>query len=63
MKKNIHFQPFLNWMIHLRSRNQWFGRTVINSNERFAYEEAQHIIETSSGAIPQDISIRGNAVY
>lgn len=40
--------------------DQWYGRTVINSNERFAYEEAQHIIETSSGSIPADISIRGN---
>ncbi len=39
----------------------WFGRTVINSNERFAYEEAQHIIETAEGKIPQDISIRGEA--
>lgn len=39
-------------------RNQWFGRTVINSNERFAYEEAQHIIETGSGVIPEYISIR-----
>ncbi len=38
--------------------NQWFGRTVINSNERFAYEEAQHIIETKSSDIPHDISIR-----
>ena len=37
----------------------WFGRTVINSNERFAYEEAQHIIETSSDTIPKEISIRG----
>ncbi|WP_435624019.1 ribonuclease R [Flagellimonas sp.] len=37
---------------------QWFGRTVINSNERFAYEEAQHIIETKSNKIPKDISIR-----
>jgi exoribonuclease R len=26
--------------------NQWFGRTVIYSDQRFAYEEAQHIIET-----------------
>jgi ribonuclease R len=24
---------------------QWFGRTVINSNHRFAYEEAQEILE------------------
>ncbi|WP_036380861.1 ribonuclease R [Muricauda sp. MAR_2010_75] len=41
--------------------NQWFGRTAINSNERFAYEEAQHIIETKQANIPKDISIRGNA--
>ncbi len=26
--------------------NQWFGRTVIFSDQRFAYEEAQYIIET-----------------
>ncbi len=38
--------------------NQWFGRTVINSDERFAYEEAQHIIETKHGEIPEEISIR-----
>ncbi|MDO6471632.1 ribonuclease R [Maribacter sp. 1_MG-2023] len=39
-------------------RNQWFGRTVIDSNERFAYEEAQYIIENRNGNIPEDISIR-----
>lgn len=39
-------------------RNQWFGRTVTNSNERFAYEEAQHIIETGKGNIPENVSIR-----
>ncbi len=38
--------------------NQWFGRTVINSDERFAYEEAQHIIETKGSKIPKEISIR-----
>ncbi len=42
-------------------KNQWFGRTVINSNERFAYEEAQYIIENKKGNIPKDISIRENA--
>lgn len=41
--------------------NQWFGRTVIDSNERFAYEEAQYIIENKNGNIPADISIRENA--
>lgn len=38
--------------------NQWFGRTVIYSDERLAYEEAQHIIETEQTNIPGEISIR-----
>lgn len=42
-----------------RITHQWFGRTVIHSDERFAYEEAQHIIETGSGTIPEEVSIRG----
>ena len=40
--------------------NQWFGRTVINSDQRFAYEEAQSIIETKSNLIPAEISLTGN---
>ncbi|HUH47865.1 MAG TPA: VacB/RNase II family 3'-5' exoribonuclease, partial [Arenibacter sp.] len=42
-------------------KNQWFGRTVIRSDERFSYEEAQQIIETGKGDIGKDISIRGTA--
>ncbi len=42
-------------------KNEWFGRTVINSDQRFAYEEAQHIIETGKGSIPLEISIREGA--
>lgn len=38
---------------------QWFGRTVIYSDQRFAYEEAQHIIETKGNAIPAEISLTG----
>ncbi|SFR36684.1 RNAse R [Robiginitalea myxolifaciens] len=44
-----------------RLTKQWFGRTVTHSDERFAYEEAQHIIETGSGKIPEKISIREGA--
>ena len=29
--------------------NSWFGRTVIHSDRRFAYEEAQQIIENETG--------------
>lgn len=41
--------------------NQWFGRTVIYSDQRFAYEEAQHIIETKGDSIPTEISITGSS--
>ena len=43
--------------------NQWFGRTVIYSDARFAYEEAQHIIETHKNDIPEEISIREEGAY
>lgn len=35
--------------------NQWFGRTVINSNHRFTYEETQEIIETKKGDYVEEI--------
>ncbi|MDG1760901.1 MAG: ribonuclease R [Flavobacteriaceae bacterium] len=38
-------------------KNQWFGRTVILSDQRFAYEEAQHVIEAQTPKIPQEISL------
>jgi len=37
--------------------NEWYGRTIMHSDQRFAYEEAQHIIETGKGEIPEDISL------
>jgi ribonuclease R len=41
--------------------NQWFGRTVIYSDQRFAYEEAQYIIETKDNTIPVETSITGES--
>ena len=41
--------------------NQWFGRTVTYSDARFAYEEAQHIIETEDCDIPEEIAITEKA--
>ena len=41
-------------------KKQWFGRTVTYSDSRFAYEEAQHIIENpkdETHTIPSNISI------
>ncbi len=35
--------------------NEWFGRTIINSDKRFAYEDAQLIIETEEGEFCAEI--------
>ena len=40
---------------------RWFGRTVTYSDKRFAYEEAQAIIETQKNHIPSNVSITGEA--
>jgi len=40
-------------------KDQWFGRTVTYSDARFAYEEAQAIIETKNSVIPQEVSLTG----
>ena len=36
-------------------QNQWFGRTIINSDHRFAYEDAQTVIETKQGPLADEI--------
>jgi ribonuclease R len=41
--------------------NQWFGRTITYSDRRFAYEEAQAIIESGSNKIPKEVSLTGNS--
>ncbi len=37
--------------------HSWFGRTVTYSDKRFAYDEAQQIIETKGNVIPAEISL------
>lgn len=36
---------------------EWFGKTIINSNYRFSYEEAQEIIETKKEIIRKEVSL------
>lgn len=38
-----------------RVHDRWFGKTVINSNRRFSYEEAQQVIETGEGDLKDEI--------
>ena len=35
--------------------DEWFGRTVIHSDRRFAYEEAQEVIESGRGDFSEEI--------
>ena len=35
--------------------NEWFGRTVIHSNRRFSYEEAQEVIENKAGDYAEEL--------
>ena len=37
----------------------WFGRTIINSNYRFSYQEAQEIIDTKQNIISEKNSLTG----
>ena len=36
---------------------EWFGKTVINSNERLSYKEAQFVIDNKKRKIPFNISL------
>jgi ribonuclease R len=38
----------------------WIGRTIIHSNRRFAYEEAQECIDTQSGDFFQELTLLNN---
>ncbi|WP_282134906.1 ribonuclease R [Seonamhaeicola maritimus] len=42
-------------------KNQWFGRTVTYSDARYAYEEAQAVIESKTNQIPVEVSLIGKA--
>ena len=45
------FQLDDNSIVH----QEWFGRTIIHSDRRFAYEEAQRVIETGVGDLKSEI--------
>jgi ribonuclease R len=36
---------------------EWFGRTIIHSDRRFSYEEAQAVIETGVGDLSQELNV------
>jgi ribonuclease R len=41
-------------------QEEWFGRTVIHSDHRFSYEQAQMVIETGEGPMKDEIAVLQN---
>jgi ribonuclease R len=40
--------------------NEWFGRTIINSDKRFSYKEAQYVIDKGEGDMKEHILVLHN---
>ncbi len=43
--------------------SQWFGRTVIHSDRRFTYEEAQELIEGGEGELKEEVLLLNRLAY
>ncbi|PWS29356.1 ribonuclease R [Pedobacter yonginense] len=43
--------------------NEWYGRTVIHSDRRFSYEEAQEVIESKQGDYAKEIEKLNELAY
>ncbi|MFH1365882.1 MAG: ribonuclease R [Patescibacteria group bacterium] len=41
-------------------KNEWFGRTVINSQKRFSYEEAEKTIKNTEALLHKELSVLNN---
>jgi len=43
--------------------SEWFGKTIIHSDKRLSYEEAQAIIETKEGELSKELEILNSLAY
>ncbi len=43
--------------------NQWFGKTIIHSDKRFTYEEAQELIENKTGTYSREMNILNDLAF
>ncbi len=46
-----------------RVRSRWFGKTIIHSDRRFTYEEAQEVLENKSGDFVRELLLLNNLAY
>lgn len=43
-----------------RIKHRWFGKTIINSNKRFSYEDAQKVLDEKKGQYFKELNILNN---
>ena len=51
------FSVYFSFDNNFNIKRSRISKSIINSNERFSYEEAQHIIEKKNGTIPKESTI------
>ncbi len=44
-------------------KDRWFGRTLINSDKRFSYEEAQEVLDVKSGTLFEELNTLNKIAY
>ncbi|MFD1142741.1 ribonuclease R [Larkinella insperata] len=44
-------------------KKEWFGRTVIHSDRRFAYEEAQNVVDTGQGDYLEELRLLNEIAF
>src|SRR3546814_12984406 len=43
--------------------NEWFGRTIIHSDRRFSYEEAQQVLDRGKGDYSTELKTLNNLAF
>lgn len=46
-----------------RVRSRWFGKTIIHSDRRFTYEEAQEVLENKTGDFVKELLVLNDLAY
>ena len=54
-EEKLTFSAIFEMDENTKIHKKWFGRTIINSDRRFTYEEAQDVIETGEGDLKEEI--------
>lgn len=51
----LSFSAVFEMNAHGKVLNEWFGQTIIHSDKRFSYEEAQEVLDSGAGPLHQEL--------